>query len=58
MMNEKIKQKAQELYPPTTRASEYVAFLRGARMVVDQLMNLPKHITSLRKKIKNVCLRN
>lgn len=28
-MNTKIKQKAQELYPPTTNASEYVAFLKG-----------------------------
>lgn len=30
-MNTKIKQKAQELYPPTTNASEYVAFLKGAK---------------------------
>lgn len=30
-MNEKIKSKAQELYPPTTNASEYVAFLQGAK---------------------------
>lgn len=29
-MNEKIKQKAQELYPIESHASEYVAFLRGA----------------------------
>ena len=29
-MNEKIKQQAQELYPPQEKASEYVAFLRGA----------------------------
>lgn len=40
-MNEKIKQQAQELYPPEEKASEYVALLRGARMVVEQLMKLP-----------------
>lgn len=40
-MNETIKAKAQELYPPQEKASEYVAFLRGARIVVEQLMKLP-----------------
>lgn len=30
-MNEKIKAKAQALYPPQEKASEYVAFLRGAK---------------------------
>ena len=40
-MNEKIKQQAQELYPPEEKASEYVAFLRGARMVIEPLMKLP-----------------
>ena len=28
-MNEKIKAKAQALYPPEEKASEYVAFLKG-----------------------------
>ncbi len=40
-MNEKIKAKAEQLYPPEEKASEYVAFLRGVRMVVEQLMKLP-----------------
>ena len=31
-MNEKIKAKAQALYPPQEKASEYVAFLRGAKL--------------------------
>ena len=31
-MNEKIKSKAQELYPPEEKASEYVSFLRGAKL--------------------------
>ncbi len=40
-MNEKIKAKAQELYPIESHANEHAAFWRGARMVVDQLMELP-----------------
>ena len=36
-MNEKIKNKAQELYPPEEKASEYVAFLRVAR-IADKTM--------------------
>lgn len=36
-MNEKIKAKAQALYPPEEKASEYVAFLRGAEF--PQMMN-------------------
>ena len=47
-MNEKIKAKAQALYPPQEKASEYVAFLRGARRVVEQLMKLPMDKALLR----------
>lgn len=47
-MNEKIKQQAQSLYPPEEKASEYVAFLRGARVVVEQLMKLPMDKALLR----------
>ncbi len=48
-MNEKIKQQAQSLYPPEEKASEYVAFMRGARMVVEQLMKFQwiKHYCEL-----------
>lgn len=45
-MNEKIKAKAQELYPPQEKASEYVAFLRGAMYV------LSKPFIAKRDKIK------
>ena len=57
-MNEKIKAKAQALYPPQEKASEYVAFLRGGRMVVEQLMKLPidkalLRIVELNKELSN-----
>ena len=46
MMNEKIKLQAEQLYPPEEKASEYVAFLRGARMVVEQL-NIPENMKEI-----------
>ena len=35
-MNEKIKSKAQELYPVESRANEHTAFLQGAEFVLSK----------------------
>lgn len=37
-MNTKIKQIAETLYPPTTNASEYVAFLQGAEFAKETML--------------------
>lgn len=36
-MDKRIKAKAQELYPPQEKASEYVAFLQGQNFAISKL---------------------
>ena len=36
-MNEKIKQKAQELYPIESKANEHTAFLQGQNFAISKL---------------------